>query len=100
MPAARRLPASACARNDSRWRSGRCSDIATGVPVTDNAPGPCPGVRTSGGRFTVSEDRELIAQSAREILSVVAPQELPLFGPMRRHYVQEGELPAPSTKGK
>jgi hypothetical protein len=48
----------------------------------------------------VTEDRELIAQCAREILTVVAPQELALFGPTRRHYVQEGALPAVSAKGK
>lgn len=48
----------------------------------------------------MTEDRELIAQCAREILTVVAPQELPLFGPTRRHYVQEGALPAASAKGK
>ena len=48
----------------------------------------------------MSEDRELIAQCAREVLSVVAPQELALFGPTRRHYMQEGELPALSTRGK
>jgi hypothetical protein len=48
----------------------------------------------------VTEDRELIAQCAREVLGVVAPQELALFGPTRRHYLQEGALPAPSTRGK
>ena len=48
----------------------------------------------------MAEDRELIAQCAREILSVVAPQELPLFGPTRRYYLQQGQPPAPSVKGK